>query len=72
MAELKFFGYLADLSGCRKKVITLEKAIPLRELLPPRFPEGNVIVLINEKPGNLDHPIQDEDTVLLMPVLSGG
>lgn len=72
MAELKFFGYLADLVGTRKKEVNLEKPVPLRAMLPSPFPEMNIIILINEKVGSLDSSIKDEDSVVLMPILSGG
>ena len=72
MAELKFFGYLADIAGARAKEVNLETPVPLRKILPPSFPEKNIIILINEKAGHLDSLIQNEDRVVLMPVLSGG
>ncbi|MBP1715019.1 MAG: ThiS family [Deltaproteobacteria bacterium] len=72
MAELKFFGYLSDIAGARAKEINLESPVALRELLPASFPEKNVIILINQKAGHLDSLIQNEDRVVLMPVLSGG
>lgn len=72
VAELKFFGYLADLAGSRKREVTLERAVPLRELLPPRFPKENIIILINEKAGSLDSVVQNEDSIVFMPILSGG
>jgi len=72
LAELKFFGYLADIVGARAKEMSLEKPVALREILPSPFPEKNIIVLINQKAGNLDSLIRDEDSVVLMPILSGG
>ena len=72
MAELKFFGYLADIVGARAKEMILEKPVPLREILPASFPETNITVLINQKPGHLDSLIRNEDRVALMPILSGG
>lgn len=72
MAELKFFGYLADLAGARIKEIILEKPAALREILPPAFPEKNIIILVNQEPARLDSLIRNEDRVSLMPVLSGG
>ncbi len=72
MAELKFFGYLADIIGTRSKEVALERPMPLREILPPSFPEKNIIILINQKAANLDSVIRNEDHVSLMPVLSGG
>ncbi len=72
MAELKFFGYLADIAGARAKVMSLEKPVTLREILPASFPETNVIILINQEVGHLDSLIRNEDRVALMPILSGG
>ena len=72
LAELKFFGYLADLVGTRGKEVNLEKPIPLREMLTSPFPEMNIIILINEKVGSLDSSIKNGDSVVLMPILSGG
>jgi molybdopterin converting factor small subunit len=72
LAELKFFGYLADIAGARAKEMNLEKPVALREILPPSFPEKNIIILINQKAGHLDSLIRNEDRVALMPVLSGG
>ena len=72
MAELKFFVYLADIVGARAKEVGLEKPVALREILPPLFPETNIIILINQKVGNLDSLIKNEDLVVLMPILSGG
>jgi molybdopterin converting factor small subunit len=72
LAELKFFGYLADIVGARAKEMRLEKPVALREILPSPFPEKNIIVLVNQKAGSLDSLIKDEDSVVLMPILSGG
>jgi len=72
LAELKFFGYLADIAGAREKEVNLRKPVPLREILPSSFPEKNIIILINQKSAHLDTLICNEDRVSLMPVLSGG
>ena len=72
MAELKFFGYLADIAGARAKEMCLEKPVALREILPASFPETNILILINQEVGHLDSLIRNEDRVALMPVLSGG
>ena len=72
MAELKFFGYLSDLAGTRIKELNLSSPVKLRELVPSTFPETNIIILINQKVGNLDSEIKDNDSVVLMPILSGG
>ena len=72
MAELKFFGYLADIAGARTKEMSLENPVVLREILPASFPETNIIILINQKVGHLDSLIRNEDGVTIMPILSGG
>jgi molybdopterin converting factor small subunit len=72
MAELKFLGYLADKAGKRSQEVLLEKPQRLRDLLPSPFPEQDIVILINQKVGNLDSMIQDEDRVVLMPMISGG
>ncbi|MEW6375554.1 MAG: hypothetical protein AB1502_07160 [Thermodesulfobacteriota bacterium] len=72
MAELKFLGYLAGIAGARGKNLVLDKPTPLRKILPSPFPEENVIILIDEKVGNLDSVIEDENSVVIMPILSGG
>jgi len=72
LAELKFFGYLAEIVGARVKEMRLEKPVALRRILPTPFPEKNIIILVNQKVGNLDSLIENEDSVALMPILSGG
>jgi len=72
LAELKFFGYLTDIVGTRTKEVTLKKPTTLREILPPTFPETSIIILINQKVGNLDSVIENENSVVIMPILSGG
>ncbi len=72
MAEIKFFGFLSELAGKRAERIELTKPVALRELLPASFPHENVIILVDEKPGDLDTLVTPESTVSLMPMLSGG
>jgi molybdopterin converting factor small subunit len=72
LAEIKFFGYLADIAGARAKGMNLGKPVVLREILPAPFPEKNIIILINQKVGHLDSLIRNEDHVAIMPILSGG
>ena len=72
MAELKFLGYLADKAGKRSQEVLLERPQRLRDLLPSPFPEEDIVIIINQKVGNLDSLIQNEDRVVLMPMISGG
>jgi len=72
LAELKFLGYLAEIAGTREKNLVLDKPMPLRKVLPSSFPEENVIILIDKRVGNFDSVIENESSVILMPMLSGG
>jgi molybdopterin converting factor small subunit len=72
MAEFKFLGYLADVTGVRVKSLYLETPTPLRKILPPSFPAENVIILVNQKVSHLDSLIKNEDSVVIMPIISGG
>ena len=72
MAALKFLGYLAEIAGAREKNLVLEKPMPLRRVLPPSFPEENVIILVDKRVGSLDSVIENESSVIIMPMLSGG
>jgi molybdopterin converting factor small subunit len=72
MVQLKFLGYLAEVAGGRTREIALKEPTRLREMLPPSFPEENIIILIDDKVGTLDSVIQNGNSVVLMPVISGG
>ena len=72
MAELKFLGYLAEVVGTRTKTLVLDKPTPLRRILPSSFPEENVIILIDKKVGSLDSLIENGNSIVIMPMLSGG
>ena len=72
MAELKFLGYFAEIAGAREKILVLDKPMPLRRVLPPSFPETNVIILIDKKVGSLDSLIENGNSIVIMPILSGG
>jgi molybdopterin converting factor small subunit len=72
MVQLKFLGYLAEVAGGRTREIALKGPTRLREMLPQSFPEENIIILIDDKVGTLDSVIQNGNSVVLMPVISGG
>jgi molybdopterin converting factor small subunit len=72
MAEFKFLGYLADLYGKKRVKIPLDSARKLRDILGVEFPEDRSIVLINRRVGNFDNLIGNGDTVVIMPIISGG
>jgi len=72
LAELKFLGYLAEVAGARTKNLVLAEPTPLRKILPASFPRENVIILIDQKVGNLDSLIENGNSIVIMPMLSGG
>jgi molybdopterin converting factor small subunit len=72
LAELKFLGYLAEVVGTRTKNLVLDKPTPLRRILPSSFPQENVIILIDKKVGNFDSLIENANSIVIMPMLSGG
>jgi len=72
LAELKFLGYLAEVVGARTKNLVLDKPTPLRSILPSSFPEKDVIILIDKKVGSFDSIIENGNSIVIMPMLSGG
>jgi hypothetical protein len=72
LAELKFLGYLAEVVGARTKNLVLDKPTPLRKILPSSFPEENVIILVDGKVGSFDSFIENGNSIVIMPILSGG
>jgi molybdopterin converting factor small subunit len=72
LAELKFLGYLAEVVGTRTKHLVLDNPTPLRSILPSSFPEENVIILIDKKVGSFDSFIENGNSIVIMPMLSGG
>jgi molybdopterin converting factor small subunit len=72
MAEFRFLGYIADISGKKRVSITLENPRKLRDILEIEFPEDRCIVLINQRVGNFDSLIRNRDKVVIMPMISGG
>jgi molybdopterin converting factor small subunit len=72
LAEVKFLGYLAEVVGARTKHLVLDKPTPLRSVLPSSFPEENVIVIIDKRVGSLDSLVENGNSIIIMPVVSGG
>ncbi len=72
MATFKFLGYLAEVAGGRTREVALKEPTRLDALLPNTFFREEIIILINGKAGRIDSPIKDSDSVLVMPVISGG
>jgi molybdopterin converting factor small subunit len=72
MAEFRFLGYLAEVYGKKRVKIPLATQKKLRDILEVTFPEDRSIVLINQGVGNFDSLIRNGDTVVVMPMISGG
>ncbi len=72
MAEFRFLGYLGEIFGKKRVRISLESPMKLRDILEVEFPEDRSIVLINQRVGNFDSLIRNEDKVVIMPMISGG
>jgi molybdopterin converting factor small subunit len=72
LAELKFLGYLAETARLQTKKVVIEGPTPLREILPRAIVENNVIILIDGKAGDLNSLIENGNSVVIMPILSGG
>jgi len=65
-------GYLAEVVGAQTKYLVLDKPTPLRKILPSSFPKENVIILIDKKVGNFDSLIENGNSIVIMPMVSGG
>ena len=72
MAALKFVGFLADLTKIGELEVPIKKPQKLRDLLPVKLPEDRAIVLINQEGADFDSAVDNGDTVLILPVISGG
>jgi molybdopterin converting factor small subunit len=72
MAEFRFLGYLAEVYGKKRIKIPLENPRKLRDILEVEFPEDRSIVLVNQRVGNFDSLIRNGDTIVIMPMISGG
>ncbi|MBT8330845.1 MAG: MoaD/ThiS family protein [Deltaproteobacteria bacterium] len=72
MAHIKFVGFLRDIIKKQQVEVYLKDPKKVRDLLPSVLPEDNIIVLINQKGATLDSIVENDDKVLILPVISGG
>lgn len=74
--KIKAVGYLQDVLGFKELDINLSKPQKLRDLINglvgKRLNIDDIIILVNEKPTDLDIYIHDNDTITLVPIISGG
>ena len=72
MATIRFLGVLAEKIGKKTVEVTLQNPIELKEIYPMPFQEEDVLILIDGKVGHLNSRIGDKDSIVIMPMLSGG
>lgn len=72
MATIRFLGVLAEKVGKKTVEVTLKNPVKLREVLPLPFQEEDVLILIDGEVGHLNSSIEDRDSVMILPMLSGG
>jgi len=82
--KLKYFAWLRDSMGCDSEDIVLPREIKnvgmLLDWLPAqdaRFKRAFeyvdvMLVSVNRRYANRDHPVHDEDEVMLTPPIAGG
>ena len=72
MVEVKFIGFIAEKMGTRELEISLKQSMKLKDLIEVELSKNRSIVLINLKRGTFDTLIKNGDSVIIMPVVSGG
>jgi molybdopterin converting factor small subunit len=72
MATIRFLGVLAEKIGKKTMEVTLKNPIELKNLYPLPFQEEDVLILIEGRVGHLNSSIEDQDSIVIMPMLSGG
>jgi molybdopterin converting factor small subunit len=72
MVEVKFIGFIAEKMGAQAVKISLKQPMKLKDMLEVELSEDRCIVLINHKRGTLDSLIKNGETVMILPVVSGG
>ncbi|MCK5205609.1 MAG: MoaD/ThiS family protein [Desulfobacterales bacterium] len=72
MVEIKFIGFIAEKMGTRELEISLKQPMKLKDLIEVELSKNRSIVLINLKRGTFDTLIKNGDSVIIMPVVSGG
>jgi sulfur-carrier protein len=82
--KLNYYAWLRDSMGCDSETIVLPDEVKnvgmLLDWLPTqdeRFVKAFeyievVLVSVNRQHANRDHPVQDEDEVILAPPIAGG
>ena len=73
MARIKVLGHLAEVAGFREKFFKPEKGTRIKDIIKL---EGvnmeRVVVMVNQDAGSWDHEIQEDDDIVILPVIGGG
>ncbi|MHA2250996.1 MAG: MoaD/ThiS family protein [Candidatus Kariarchaeaceae archaeon] len=73
MISIRAVSYLKKVVGFSEKKFDPDKPTPVRELVDlTSLPDERIIVIINDKGGQLDTEVHKDDTVVLLPVVGGG
>lgn len=71
--KISAIGYIADIIGGKEFEKNVKEGVRIRDIikLPERI-ELRIIVLVNDKPVNLDYKVRDMDNITIMPIVGGG
>ena len=72
MVRIKLVSYLSTMMKWREKEMNITKPTRVGDLISIPLPEDRIIILINEKGGNYDSLVSNDDEVKIFPVVGGG
>lgn len=73
MVKFKILGSATEKIGAKELELKQDNPTKIRNLIPnENLNEELYIVLVNEKSKNLDVKVSGEDSVVIMPKISGG
>lgn len=74
MVKIKVLGYLTEILGFIEREINLEKPTKLSNILKRyvNLDLENIIIIVNNRPAALDTIINENDKIVLMPIIGGG
>lgn len=72
MATIIFLGVLAEKVGHKSVEVAVKESVELKKIYPLPFQEEDVLILIDGKMGDLTSLVEDQSSITIMPMLSGG
>ncbi|MHA2253662.1 MAG: MoaD/ThiS family protein [Candidatus Kariarchaeaceae archaeon] len=73
MVTIRIVSYLKEITGYEEKTIKIDTSIQIRELVSfPDIPDNRLVVLVNERGAKMDSYVQDDDKIVILPVVGGG